>query len=147
MVRILLLIIVMIFASEAYAAEERVDCLALQKEIKTDLDTPATCWKDEDCVPISWGCPWQFSPCHFSAYSTSEEERYKTLSDKITQYTDACVNKSDFLRQKCDTFNYDFDHKQCHVQLDLICLHGTCSTPVDVIVMPEGEEGNNDSAN
>ena len=152
MMKIVLLILFFIVPMSVIAQEvdskidqskesEYVDCTALTKEIEEDLLRPASCWRDDECKTISWGCPWQFSPCHFSPYSTSEEERNKNLSEKITQFSEVCINSDEKLAAKCEKFYQQVEKNECKVRLELICLNGICSTPIDVILQGFGRDG------
>jgi hypothetical protein len=111
-----------------------VDCEKMGKEIKSLLVEPTTCFRDSECKLVSWGCPWQLAPCHFSIYSTSEEDRNKELSAKVTLYSNICMRADLDMKEKCGLFYAEVEKNQCQVRTELACVDGICSTPTDIIL-------------
>lgn len=134
-------VIYMLLLSWPVVAKDEVDCAVFRKEIQNELIKPATCYRDEECHTVSWGCPWQPSPCHVSIYSDADKQRNVALSKIISQYQSICVSRDKALKAQCDEFYAD-PNPECKVYPALMCYKGKCVTPVAGIV--QGISGGED---
>ncbi len=108
------------------------ECLVLRKHIKQDMQDMRECYTDADCVSITYGCPWQRTPCHQTVISLTNDETHKQLVTRIAKYRKLCVEPFPEIAAHCDAFHEEVANSKC-TQLDTMCVTGRCVNQMETL--------------
>lgn len=111
--------------------ENQDNCAKLMEHIRSDMESVRECYQDSDCTTISFGCPWQLSPCHQSVISRSNPEKEKELLERMKNFQTECIQRFEDVSSACDAFNKKVDAAKCK-PLEVFCVSGKCVNQMEL---------------
>jgi len=115
--------------AKKYTAEY---CSDLRLEAKSEVKKLNSCWRDEECIAVHFGCAVQDFPCHFSLVSRKSKTR--KAESLIKEIEENCIATGVLIENKCKGKNDIFlqeslftkQQELCTLDFAPVCLNGSC---------------------